>query len=94
VTGGSGYDRVVRANLPGWVVDDVTSVREEVAPWRELSPAERWRLAELCARDAIWAVRAGGDPLRILAQEDPLPASTITALARLRREAGWGDGDR
>jgi hypothetical protein len=77
-------------NLPGWVVDDTASVRQEVAEWRNTSPAERWRLARLCARDALWAARASGMRERILAQVDPLPESSVTALARLRRAEGWG----
>jgi hypothetical protein len=84
----------VLAKLPGWVIDDDASVMEEVAEWRDLSKAELWRLAVLCSRDAIWAVRASADPERVLAYEDPLPESTLEALARLRREAGWGRGDR
>lgn len=84
------------AKLPAWVVDDVASVREEVAEWVDLTPGERWKLAVLCSRDAIWAIRASGDAERVLAHEDPLPDSTIAALARLRRESGWssGRGDR
>jgi hypothetical protein len=82
------------SQLPGWIVDDATSVRDEVAEWRDLSPAQRWRLAILCSRDAMWAARASGDPARILDRSDPLPTSTLAALARLRRAAGWGDGDR
>ena len=27
---------------------------------------------------------------RVLAMESPLPESSVRALARLRREAGWG----
>jgi hypothetical protein len=80
------------AKLPGWVVDDATSVRAEVAEWAGMTAAERWHLAGLCARDALWAARASGHPDRILAQVDPLPASTLAALERLRREAGWGTG--
>lgn len=72
------------AKLPGWVVDDVTSVREEMAPYVGASPAELWRHTEDCARDAMWAVRASGMPMRVLASEDPLPESTLIALARLR----------
>ena len=76
--------------LPNWVVDDETSVRREVEEWKGLSSAELWRLAQLCARDAIWAARASGRRERILEQVDPLPDSTIAALARLRQQAGWG----
>ncbi len=80
------------AKLPGWVVDDVTSVRAEVAEWIGTTEAERWRLARLCARDTIWAVNASGHRDRILGHEDPLPESTVRALERLRRKAGWGHG--
>jgi hypothetical protein len=80
--------------LPGWVVDDVASVRAEVAEWAKLSATERWALARLCARDAIWAANASGNRSRILDQVDPLPESTIAALERLRKDANWGNGDR
>jgi hypothetical protein len=80
--------------LPGWVVDDVTSVREEVKEWVGTTEAERWRLAKACARDAIWAIRASGMARRILDQVDPLPASTVRALERLRTRAGWGSAGR
>lgn len=77
--------------LPGWIVDDAASVREEVREWADTTPEERWRLAELCARDALWAIRASGHGERILSHVDPLPSSTLVALARLRRRMGWGD---
>jgi len=80
------------ATLPGWVVDDVTSVRAEVAEWAGLGKAELWQLARLCARDAMWAVNASGNRERILAHVDPLPPSTLNALDRLRRDANWGHG--
>jgi hypothetical protein len=76
--------------LPGWVVDDVTSVREEVQEWLSTTPAERWRLAHSCARDAMWAARASGIKSRVLDHVDPLPESSIRALERLRKEMGWG----
>jgi hypothetical protein len=80
--------------LPGWVVDDVTSVRQEVKEWASTTPAERWRLAQLCSRDAIWAARASGVPQRILDRVDPLPETTVRAPARLRQKANWGGGTR
>ncbi len=82
------------ARLPGWVVDDVASVREEVRELVGTTPAERWQLAVLCSRDAVWAIRASGMPEKILAREDPVPASTARALERLRRAAAWGRGAR
>jgi hypothetical protein len=87
------YARVVRLEkLPGWVVDDAQSVRDEVAHLIGTTPEQRWRLAVLCARDALWALRAGGNAAHALAHEDPLPASTVAALARLRARSGWGRG--
>lgn len=80
--------------LPAWVIDDVASVRAEVAEWAGLTSQERWRLARLCARDAMWAARASGNPTRILDSVDPLPESTVVALERLRREAKRRDGSR
>lgn len=82
------------SKLPGWVVDDVTSVREEVAEWIGTTPAERWQLALLCARDAMWAITLSGHRERILEHEEPLPESTLSALGRLRKQAGWGDAGR
>jgi hypothetical protein len=91
---GALYAEQVLTKLPGWVIDDDASVREEVAEWKGKTPLELWRLARLCSRDAMWAVRASGDPRRILEHVDALPESTLTALARLRAEAGWDRGDR
>ena len=75
------------AELPKWVVSNVASVRKEAAEWAPLSPAERWRLARLCSRDAMWAARASGRLRQVLDTVDPLPESTVLALSRLRREA-------
>jgi hypothetical protein len=75
----------VPAKLPGWVIDNDASVRAEVAEWKGLSPAELWKLAHLCARDAMWAAGISGNRQRILDRSDPLPESSVAALARLRR---------
>ena len=77
-------------DLPRWVVDDVSSVRAEVAEWVGTSAAERLQLAKLCARDVLWAAAASGHRARVLAQVDPLPESTLRALERLRGDARWG----
>jgi hypothetical protein len=73
--------------LPGWVIDDVSSVRDEVKEWLNLSCAERWQLAILCSRDAIWALQLTPDPELVLAYVDPLPESSVAALNRLRQPA-------
>lgn len=72
--------------LPGWVVDEESSVKEEVAPYVDATPQQLWRHTEACAKDAMWAVRASGFPERVLAHRDPLPESTVRAMARLRRK--------
>lgn len=77
--------------LPGWVISDIDSVRAEVAEWRDLGAAERWRLAQACARDAMWAVAVSRDPRRVLDHSDPLPRSSREALARLREQARRND---
>lgn len=78
--------------LPGWVVSDEESLRDEVRDLVGTTPAERWQQAVLLSRDAMWAVRASGMAERVLLHEDPLPESTIRALARLRLAAGWPHG--
>jgi hypothetical protein len=88
------HDDIVLAKLPGWVKDDATSVRDEVAEWIGTTAAERWRLAVLCSRDAMWAARASGHRDRILEHTEPLPASTERALERLRKASNWGHGQR
>ena len=77
--------------LPKWVTSNAESVRAEVQEWIGTTPQERWRLAELCARDVIWAANMSGTPARILDYEDPLPESSLQALRRLRKAHGWGD---
>ena len=70
--------------LPGWVMSDEDSVRADAARWAGMSPAALWHEVEDCARDAMWAVRASAFPERVLGFEEPLPESSVRALARLR----------
>lgn len=69
--------------LPGWAQSDDGDA-EEIARWSKMTPAERWREVEACAKDAMWAVRASPFPERVLEHEDPLPESTVLALRRLK----------
>jgi hypothetical protein len=79
------YPRRVRIEaLPGWVISDEQSVRADVARYVGMPPDALWREVEDCARDAMWAVRASGFAERVLAYEEPVPESTVVALARLR----------
>ena len=73
--------------LPGWVVDNDASVRDEIAPYRGLSMAERWAATQRCCRAAMRMLAFHPDPGPALAYRDPLPESTVAALARLRGTA-------
>lgn len=72
------------AKLPGWVIDDESSVRAEVADWVNATAAERWDATRRCARAAARVLRFHADPARALEWVDPVPESTTLALARLR----------
>jgi hypothetical protein len=76
--------QVTLAKLPGWVIDADASVREDVADWVDASDAERWDATRRCAQAAARMLRFHDDPMRALDWTDPLPASTVAALARLR----------
>ena len=70
--------------LPAWVVDNATSVRREAEPYRALTPAARWEITRRCCRAALSMLRRSPHADRALTLVDPLPQSTIDALARLR----------
>jgi len=72
------------AKLPGWVIDDAASVRAEVADWLHATAAERWEATRRCARAAASMLRFHEDRSRALEWIDPVPDSTVQALARLR----------
>lgn len=72
------------ARLPGWVIDNRTSVRDEVAPFAGASMQARWEATRRCARAARKILAFNPDPSRALEYRDPLPRGTIEALARLR----------
>ncbi len=76
-----------RPTLPGWVIDDAESVREECAPYVAMPPAERMRILAGLLRDADRILAARADSEAALAWVDPLPESTVRALERLRAEA-------
>lgn len=74
----------MRPELPGWVTSDDESVRREVAEYRELTPADRARVLAVACRTAAKLLAARADAAEVLAFGDPLPESTLAALARLR----------
>ncbi len=70
--------------LPKWAVDNRTAVEREAVAYRALSPDERWRLVAAACRGAARQLATRADRARLLAYRDPLPASSIAALERLR----------
>jgi hypothetical protein len=69
--------------LPGWVVDNDTSVRAEVARYRDMTPAELWQETRRAIRGAWWAAQFG-DMQAALNYQDPLPESSRAAIKRLQ----------
>jgi len=74
------------AKLPGWVIDNDASVREEVAPFTQATTAERWDATRRCCRAAASMLRFHRNPSRALDHRDPLPPSSVSLLQRLRAE--------
>ena len=72
--------------LPGWVVDNQTSVRREVAPYVGVSPRDSWPLVVQAGSLGSAQLKWDPNPEEALAWRDPLPPSTVTALARLRAQ--------
>ena len=72
------------SRLPGWVIDNAESVREEVEPYRQMSMPERWAVTRRCCEAAVKMLRFNRHPERVLAYRDELPESTRRALERLR----------
>ncbi len=75
------------STLPGWVIDDARSVREECAPYIAMTGQERMSVLAALLRDAERILAARADSERAREWVDPLPASTVRALERLRAQA-------
>lgn len=72
--------------MPAWASgDDAGSVREEAAPYKEMTPRQRLAILASACRAATRLLLSRDDHRRVLEHVDPLPESTIMALARLRR---------
>lgn len=76
--------------LPGWVVDEETSIRDEVADYVGQTPERLWQLTRMCARSAAWALGFHEDRRAVLEHRDPVPESTRAALERLRARTDDG----
>ena len=71
-------------------MDNKTSVEEEAAPYRDLTPSMRAGLLAAACRAAMRLLWARQDRERVLRYVDALPESSVRALARLRRQARDG----
>ncbi len=83
-----------QATLPGWVVDEAESVREECARYRAMFGEEKMAVLAALLRDAERILASRPDAQRARDWVDPLPPSTVQALARLRAEARSKGGAR
>ncbi|MFZ5476734.1 MAG: hypothetical protein ACOZNI_08165 [Myxococcota bacterium] len=72
------------ASLPAWVTSNEASVRREAEAYREMTVEEHARLRAAACAMAARQIALRADAARVLAWEDPLPASSIEALRRLR----------
>ena len=71
--------------LPKWVVSNEESVWRETERSRKMTPAERWRdVVAACDLSFYWNIPGYAE--RIRKAVDPLPESSVRALARLREE--------
>jgi hypothetical protein len=75
------------ARLPGWATSNDDSVRREVAEYRDMSPGDRAQGLMATCRTAAALLAARSDAADVLAFRDPVPESTLRALARLRTSA-------
>ncbi len=81
------YSSPVSESLPAFARGDAVSVAYEARDYRDRTPAERaWMVGAACRAAArMIALRDDGDT--VLDFRDPVPASSLKALARLRAAA-------
>ena len=72
--------------LPGWVVDNKTSVEREASYWRDRTDEEHAEVLAAVCRASAKILRAREDHAVVTAWVDPLPAHSIAALKRLRAQ--------
>lgn len=70
--------------LPPSLRRELHPVEDEVAWARALAPEERLAIVAALSRDAVALLNMNPRREAVLARRDPLPASTVAALARLR----------
>lgn len=72
--------------LPKWVTSNAESLREEAAPYIDLTPEERASMLAAACRAGAKLLRAHSDAAYVLARVDPLSEDSERLLARLRAE--------
>lgn len=70
-----------------WKIDEAASIAADVAEYRGMSPEGKLALVAAACRSAMKLLAARDDAERALSHRDPLPDSSLRALARLRAEA-------
>ncbi len=84
VTRPCGYDVGVAIVLPPSLRRELHSVEDEVRWARELTPEQRLAVVAAVCRDAVTVLNMNANAARVLELRDPVPASTVAALLRLR----------
>ena len=74
--------------LPPSLRKEIHPLEEEVAWARGQSPEQRLRVVAALCRDTIALLNMNPNRDAVLAMRDPLPESTVRALARLRLQRG------
>ena len=88
------YRGLVSSELPAWVVSGAESARDKARESRGRDLAQRLADSESVCQTVIEMLALNPNRERVLSWVEPLPASTVRALARLRREAArpWPSG--
>ncbi len=84
------YAETVSTGLPRWATDDAASIEREAFPYRAMSPEERGHVLAMVCRAGARMLLSRPDAREVAALRDPLPDSTVLALARLRALARSG----
>jgi hypothetical protein len=84
----------VGGTLPSWSIEDAEAVQLEAAPYRVMTVEQRQALLAAACRAAAKMLRSRKDAAEALSYTDPLPRSSLQALARLRRAAEQRRGTR
>jgi hypothetical protein len=79
------YDNDMAIVLPPSLMRDRHPVSEEVAWARSLTPEQRLEVVAMLCRDTVKLLALNPKRDRVLSMRDPVPDSTVRALARLRR---------